>query len=275
MNVRRALPVSLIFSLLLAAQLGAEPIPVHFTQGQGRGFVVVRSAAGAIIGNGEYSQEAIGDRVTSRLTLRLRGGSLDDETTVYSQHGAYALISDHHIQRGPFFSDPSDSTISADGAVSIRTIGRDGKEKIVTSHLDMPADVSNGLVSTLLTNIPADKPEFRLGMFVPSGKGRLVQLRVTPEDKSYFSMIGVRHTVGVFRLHPELGGVAGVVAPIIGKQPADALVYVLEGDCPTVVREVGQLAEGGPIVSIELAGGSFPSVVLPAKAVPARTAAAK
>ncbi len=133
----------------------------------------------------------------------------------------------------------------------------------------MPPDVSNGLVSTLLTNTPANAPEFRLGMFAPSGKGRLLQLRVAPEGKSSFSIGGTAHTVSVFRLHPELGGVAGAVAPIIGKQPADALVFILEGQTPTIVREVGQLATGGPIVSIELAGATFPPFIA-AGSAPAR-----
>ena len=57
------------------------------------------------------------------------------------------------------------------------------------------------------------------------------------------------------------GGIAGVVAPIIGKQPADTMVWILEGDAPGFVRQVGQLYEGGPIVSIELSGTSFPRSV--------------
>ena len=265
MTARYTLPLGVCLGCLLVSPLPAEPIAVHYTQGQGRGFVVVRSAAGAVIGNGEYSQFAQGERVTSRLTLHLPGGSTDDETTVYTQHGHYALVSDHHLQRGPFFSDPSDSTITAAGDVTIKTIDKDGKEKVETNHLDLPPDVSNGLVSTLLTNIPANAPEFRLGMFAPSGKGRLLQVRVTPEGKSSFSVVGTRHTVSIFRLHPELGGVAGVVAPVIGKQPADALVYILEGETPTIVREVGQLATGGPIVSVELAGTTFPPFIAAAK----------
>jgi hypothetical protein len=56
----------------------------------------------------------------------------------------------------------------------------------------------------------------------------------------------------------DLGGVAGVIAPVIGKQPKDTMVWVLEGEVPGFVRQVGQLYEGGPVVSIELSGTSFP-----------------
>ena len=257
MHVRSTLPLLFCLALILLRALPAQTIRVHFSQGQARGFLVVRSAEGKVIGDGEYSQTAREDRVTSRLTLHLSGGSLDDELTVYSQRGNYALISDRHIQRGPFFDDPSESILTANGDLTIKRTGKDGKEKVETSHVDMPADVSNGMFATLLTNIPAEAPEFSLGMVVAYGKGRLIQVRVTPEARTSFRVAGVRHSVSVFRLHPELGGVAGVVAPMLGKEPADAFAYVLEGDCPTFVREVGQLAQGGPLVSIELAGATF------------------
>jgi hypothetical protein len=48
--------------------------------------------------------------------------------------------------------------------------------------------------------------------------------------------------------------VTGVVAPVLGKAPADVLVWVLEGEAPALIREVGQLEAGGPIVSIEVVG---------------------
>ena len=264
MHASRARPLLRLFSLpsllallALPAAISAQPIRVLFTQGQGRGFLVVRTAGGKVIGDGEYSQTAHEDRVTSHLTLHLSGGSVDDELTVYSQRGTYALISDRHIQRGPFFDDPSETILSANGDLIVKHTGKDGKEKVETSHLEMPADVSNGMLGTLLTNIPAESPEFRLGMVLPDGKGRLIQLRITPEARTSFRVAGRRRSLSVFRLHLELGGLTGVVAPMIGKQPPDAFVYVLEGDCPTVVREVGQLAQGGPLVSVELAGSTF------------------
>lgn len=257
LHVRCALPLLLATALFLLPFLQAQPIRVRFSQGQARGFVVIRSVEGKVIGDGEYSQTAHEDRVTSRLTLHLSGGSVDDELTIYSQRGNYALISDRHIQRGPFFDDPNESTLAANGDLTVKRMGKDGKEKIETSHLDLPADVSNGMFATLLTNIGGDTPQFSLSMVVPAGKGRLIQMRVTPEARSSFRVAGIRHGVSVFRLHPELGGLAGVVAPILGKEPQDVFAYILEGDCPTFVREVGQLAQGGPMVSIELAGATF------------------
>jgi hypothetical protein len=58
----------------------------------------------------------------------------------------------------------------------------------------------------------------------------------------------------VFRIHPELGGIVGVIAPLIGLQPKDVMVWVLEGEEPAVVRIVGQLGGYGPVVNSELEG---------------------
>jgi hypothetical protein len=61
----------------------------------------------------------------------------------------------------------------------------------------------------------------------------------------------------VFRIHPELGGIVGLIAPLIGLQPKDVMVWVLEGEAPAVVRIVGQIGGYGPVVSSELDGTSF------------------
>jgi len=58
--------------------------------------------------------------------------------------------------------------------------------------------------------------------------------------------------------HPSgVGGIVGVIAPLIGLQPKNVLVWVLEGDDPAVVRIVGQLGGYGPVVSSDLEGASF------------------
>jgi hypothetical protein len=34
----------------------------------------------------------------------------------------------------------------------------------------------------------------------------------------------------------EIGGVAGLIAPLVGKQPPDSHVWILEGEAPAFVR---------------------------------------
>ena len=57
----------------------------------------------------------------------------------------------------------------------------------------------------------------------------------------------------------KIGGVAGVIAPIIGKQPADTHVWIMQGDAPAFVKSEGPLAPDGPIWRIELASPAWPA----------------
>ena len=88
------------------------------------------------LGYGELLQRINGDRVSSRLTCHFRDGSIDDETNVFSQRGTFHLVSDHHIQRGPFFSRATEFSVDGAGNVSIRSVKGDGKETVETNHID-------------------------------------------------------------------------------------------------------------------------------------------
>ncbi len=249
------------FAILFVRSLAsvAEPIPVHLTQGSARGFLLVRSEEGKVIAHGELVQAAHGERIITHLTYRFLDGSIDEETATYVQRGTFHLISDHHIQKGPFFPKAIDYLVDvASSQVTSRSFDKDGKQKVEVQHLDLPPDVYNGLIGTILLNTPARSPAFKIGMVAPTGKGRLIKLAMTPDGHGTFYDVGLPHSATIFRVKVELGGVAGVVAPVVGKQPSDTLVWVLEGEVPMLVRQVGALYEGGPLVSIELAGTSFP-----------------
>ncbi len=47
--------------------------------------------------------------------------------------------------------------------------------------------------------------------------------------------------------HVEMGSIADVVAPIIGKQPVDYRIGLQNGNTPAFIREEGTLSEHGPI----------------------------
>src|SRR5471030_1767884 len=138
-----------------------------------------------------------------------------------------------------------------------RTVDSDGKTRDESAHIDLPDDVSNGFVGTLLLNVPPKTAPFRVGILAPVGSGRLIRILISAEGEKQFQMDGKTLKAAVFRIHPELGGIVGLIAPLIGLQPKDVMVWVLEGDDPAVVRIVGQLGGYGPVVSSELAGASF------------------
>jgi hypothetical protein len=53
--------------------------------------------------------------------------------------------------------------------------------------------------------------------------------------------------------------VAGVIAPILGKQPPDTKLWILDGDVPAFVKMEGALYEKGPIWTMVLTSPSWPS----------------
>jgi hypothetical protein len=236
----------------------SEPISVRRVQRPMHRFMAARSEAGKMIATGEFSQVVQGEEVTMRLTYHFVDGSIDDEMTTYRQQGTFRLVRNHHIQNGPFFAKPVDFAVDAPtGMATTRTTDKNGKIHVESEHVNLPDDLANGFVGTLLLNTPATPKPFRVGMLVPVGGGRLIRLLISPEGEQPFQVAGQPQKATVFRIHPELGGIVGVIARLIGLQPKDVMVWVSEGDDPAVVRIVGQLGGYGPVVSSDLEGTGF------------------
>src|SRR5580658_848892 len=241
-------------SLLLAPPLLSQsPVAVQYTEGLVHGFLVLRTLEGNTLAEGDITQVARGDRVTSHMILRFKDGSVNEETTVFSQRHTFRLVSDHLVQKGPAFKQPMDVSVDGStGQVTVRYTDDGGKEKTVTDRLKLPADVSNGMILTLLKNIRPDVPLTTLSMAAAAPKPRLVKLLISPEGEDSVSAGGLSHKATRYVVKVDIGGVAGVVAPIVGKQPADTHVWMLGGDAPSFAKSEGPLYNGGPLWRIEL-----------------------
>lgn len=245
-------------AITLGIPASAERIPVKHIQIPEHGVMTARSEAGKIIAQFEFLQTVQGDEVTMRLTYHFVDGSIDEETTTFTQQGTFRLIRSHQVQKGPFFTRPVDFTVdAASGIVTRRTTDKNGKVHVESEHVGLPDDLANGFIGTLLLNVPHNTAPFRVGMLAPIEGGRLIKLLISPEGEQPFHMAGQNRKATVFRIHPELGGIVGVIAQLIGLQPKDVMVWILEGEEPAVVRIVGQLGGYGPVVSSELEGTSF------------------
>src|SRR5580765_720178 len=197
-------------------RLAADPVEVRYPEGVERGFLTLRAFDGRILANGDLIQFAKGDRVTTRLAFHFRDGSLQDETTVYSERERFRLVSDHLIQRGPSFPYPLDVTIDAPGGrVTVRH-GEKGKEELIDERMALPPDLSNGLTLTLLKNIDSAASSTTLSMLVTTPKPRLVRLVVTRAGVEPFSVGHSRYRAIRFNVKVEIWGLAGVLAPLLG-----------------------------------------------------------
>jgi hypothetical protein len=188
------------------------------------------------------------------LVFRYLDGSVYQDTTVFSQQGTFNLIRDHLVQKGPAFKQPMDTTIEvATGQVTVRYNDKDGKEKVHTEHVDLPADLANGLLFTLLKDLPPNAQKTTLSMVASTPKPRLVKLAITTEGTEAFSIGTIPGKATHHIVKVELGGITGAVAHVTGKQPPDVHIWIATGGVPGFIKFEGPLEENGPILQIVLA----------------------
>jgi hypothetical protein len=252
--------IAVLFCVWASSAL-AERVPVRHLEGTIHGFLELRSDDQHVLASGDLVQVAHGDQVTTQTVFRFKDGSIDDETTVFSQRRNFQLLTDHHIQKGASFPHPMDILIDCRRSqVTIRSLGKDGKEEIKTDHLDLPTDLANGIVPLIIENIPMDTPSTTVSMLVATPKPRIVKLVISSRGEEPFTVVGSSHKAMHYEIKIDLGGVAGVVAPVIGKQPPNIQAWIIGGQAPTLIREQGPIYPDGPIMTIELASPVWPDV---------------
>jgi len=222
------------------------------------GFLLLKSAEGKVIAVGDEISVAKGNQVHSRLTFHFRDGSIDDETTVFKQGSVFQLVSDRHVQKGPSFPEPLDLAVNVPaGEVTWREM-KDGKQEVKSEHMDLPPDLANGLMSLVVQNFPQKATEMKVSYLAGSSKPRLVKLSVKPDGEESFRLGGTKHQASRFNLHVEIGGVTGVIAPVVGKQPTDIKIWVITGEVPTFIKMEGAFYQKGPIWTMELTSPVWP-----------------
>lgn len=255
-------PLALVLlALLRATALHASPVPVRFHQGSAHVFLSLTNLDGKSLAFGDFSQTEHAGRLTAHLVFHFHDGSVDEETTTFTQRGTFHLLRDHHVQRGPSFPHPIDMLIDVPtGEVTSRTPDGNGNGKTIAEHLDLPPDLSNGLVLTLLLNVSPTVPVTELSLLAPGPKPRLVHLAITPVGNDPFTVAGSHRTSTHFLGRIEIGGLAGIMAPIVGKQPKDIHMWVYEGDAPAMVKLQGQMYEDGPVWCVGISGPIGPTL---------------
>ena len=230
---------------------------MRFTAGLLHGFLILRDQNGDVLADGEMTQVAHGIQVTNHTIFHFRDGSVHEETVVFSQQKNFQLISDHLIQKGPSFPHPMDVLITkATGQVTIHYT-EDGKDKTIDERMTLPPDVANGLVLTLLQNIRPTTPKITVSMIATTPKPRLVKLVITPGGQEPFNVGKSKHMATHYIIKVDIGGVAGAVAPIVGKQPPDRHIWIADEGAPVFVKMEGPLYDEGPTWRIELASPTW------------------
>ena len=238
----------LVLFLVTAFTAHAEPVAVRFSEGITRGFPVLRAQGGEVLAHGDLVQVARGDSVESRLVFRFRDGSLYDETLTFSQREVFTLLSYRILQRGPSFPETVEATIDrATRSYHVRyRADDDSPEEVLTGSFEMPADVYNGLLGTLLKNLDAGAAQtVQIIAFTP--KPRLVKMLLEPVAAEPVSMGPVLVPATRYHIKPQLGMFASLLVMAL----PDVKTWIASGEAPAFLKFEGPLYFMGPVWKID------------------------
>ena len=95
-------------------------------------------------------------------------------------------------------------------------------------------------------------------MLVSTPQPRVVKLKISAMGQDSFSVGGLGAKATHYIIKIDIGGVTGVVAKVVGKQPPPIHVWVAAGNAPVFLRSEGPLYDDGPIWRVELASPAWP-----------------
>jgi hypothetical protein len=255
-GVGAGLAVLMAHVMLVSVPVDAATVAVRFPEGMAHGFLLVRSLAGEIIGQGEMTQVVKeGDLVESHLVFNFKDGSLHDEKVTFSQQRVFTMLRYHLAQRGPSFPDQIEVSIdrrTAEYKVRSKT-GEDGKEEVLAGVFTLPDDVYNGIFVTMLLNLPKGASEtVNFLAFTPRPEVIKLELFLMGEHTVRIGDLSRKALQYVFK--PDIGLIREFLGKATGKIPAQFHYdcWILADEVPSFVQFEGPLQLMGPIMRIEL-----------------------
>jgi hypothetical protein len=233
--------------------LRAAAVPVRFAEGLTHGFLALRDLRGATLAQGDLLQVGRNGEIDKRMVFRFRDGSVFDERVTYAQHGVYALKSYSLSKTGPAFEADTEISITpATGAYRVKSTDRKGGgAKILEGRLDLPSDVYNGMILTVVKDLPKGAGEIiHYVAFTP--EPRLIELELSPVGEQTIVVGDLTKTAVHYVMKPRLGMWLTLFATILRRMPGDYHAWILTDEVPAFVAFEGSLTTPGPVWRIEL-----------------------
>jgi hypothetical protein len=255
-NCTSMVAILVVIAILVYSPAHAAPVAVRFLEGVAHGYFIVRSLAGETIGQGELTQVLKDENlVESHVVIHFKDGSLYDEKVAFSQQRVFTMLRYHLIQRGPSFPEQMDVSIDRGTAeYKVRSpVGKDGSEKLVTGHFDLPNDVYNGMFVVVLKNLLKEaNATVNFLAFTPSPEAIPLQLRFVGEQSVHIADLSSKAKHYVFK--PQIGKIRQFFGKLTGQLPADFHYdwWILTDQAPSFVEFEGPLQLMGPNVRIQL-----------------------
>jgi len=249
--MQRAVSILVALSFAWGAAYAA-PIPVRFVEGLTRGYMLLRDLNGKILANGDLIQVVKDDGIQKRMTFHFKDGSLYDERVTYTDKGVFRLEKYELTQRGPAFDDDLEiSLTTATGAYTVKRKDRkDGDVDTDEGKLDLPDDVYNGLLMTIVKDLPKGGAQVHFATFTP--QARVIELDLVPAGEHKTKVGDLTQTALHVLIKPKLGFFLKVAAKVLGRDPEDLHAWVATDDVPAFVGFEGSFNTPGPTWRIEV-----------------------
>jgi len=240
-------------SLASATFATAEPVAVRFRETPENRTLVLRSLDGKTLAKGAVTVTVRDGRATSQVVFHFTDGSVHDETTEFSQNDVFRLLSYRLVQKGPAFRSALVTTLDAQtGRAIVRHSEGSGAEEVEEETLALSSDVANGMMVPMLKNLGPKTVSATASWVAVTPKPRLVKLAISNAGAAASTSSASTGRVIHYVVKAEIGGLSGLLAPLVGKQPPDTHVWILEGAAPAFAKSEGPLYLGGPIWRIEV-----------------------
>jgi hypothetical protein len=240
-------------SLASATFATAEPVAVRFPEAPAKLALVLRSVDGKILAQGGVTITLRDGLVTSQVAFQFTDGSVHDETTVFSQNDVFRLSSYRLVQKGPAFDRTLLMTLDTQtGRAVVRHSEGSGAEEMEEETLTLSPDVANGMMVSALRNLDPGAVSAAASWVAATPKPRQVKLAISNAGTEPYPSAGANRRAIHYVVKAEIGGLSGLLAPLVGKQPPDTHVWILEDATPAFVKSEGPLYVGGPIWRIEV-----------------------
>jgi hypothetical protein len=242
-------------AVVLAAALqplAAATVPVRFAEGVTHGFLVLSGVDGVTLAHGDLLQVVRGGgEIDKRMVFHFKDGSVFDENVTFTQREVYTLKSYRLSERGPAFEGDREISMTANGAYRVKLKDhKGGAEKTLEGTLELPADVYNGLILTVVKNLPKGGGEtVHFVAFTPEPK--LIGLALTPTGEVKVPVGDITASATHYLMKPQLGMWLKFFAKILGRMPPDLHAWVANGEVPAFVGFEGTLGTQGQVWRIE------------------------
>ena len=257
----RIILLFLATGVVLSAQdrlrMHAGPVAVRYSEGTTHGFLEIRADDGRVIGHGDLLQVPKDNHIESRLILAFSDGSRFEETTRYTQHQVFRVLSYRLVQRGPAFAEDLDATLESSGKWTVRTKShKDSKPDSSSGTLELPEDWANGMPVVLAKNVrQGDTIEVHVVAFTP--KPRLIGLQIASAGRDSLRHGSAPLAVSHYMVRPRLGGLTKIFAKLLGKLPPDSELWIVTDEVPTFLAFRGPMYQG-PVWRLSLSAPKWP-----------------